>query len=222
MQIIFDSKTLPAAKRYQAWQAAICEIYLRVDCVAEQRSDYDGFVREMRFGAVTLTDALCSPQSVLRQSRHIARLEKDCYFMGFAQSGSTNVLQAGSSMTMHAGLGVLFYASEPYELRCDTKLRSFWLELPCQAFASRFDSKHPPLVAHLNLSRGLGRIALEFCSALALEGANLDAQSRAKLGDQFMDILALAISAEPDRQSADEICVQRVRLRSVKSYIEAH
>jgi AraC-like DNA-binding protein len=74
----------------------------------------------------------------------------------------------------------------------------------------------------LNLSRGLGRIAVEFCAALALEGANLDPQSRAKLGEQFMDILALAISADPGRQSAAEISVRCARLRSVKSYIDAH
>ena len=222
MQTIFDSKTLPAAKRRQAWQDAICEIYLQVDCAAEQQSSYDGFVREIRFGEVTLTDTLSSPQSVLRQSRHIARLEKDCYFMGLAQSGSINIRQANSSMTMHAGVGALFNANEPYELRCDTKLRSFWVELPRQAFASRFDSERPPLIAHLNLSRGLGRIAVEFCSALALEGASLDPQSRTKLGEQFMDILALAISAEPDRRPPTEMCMQRGRLLLVKNYIDAH
>ena len=222
MQTIFDSKTLPAAKRRQAWQDAICEIYLRVDCAAEPQSAYDGFVREIRFGDVTLTDTLSSPQSVMRQSRHIAQLEKDCYFMGLAQSGSINIRQAKSSMTMHAGVGALFNANEPYELRCDTKLRSFWVELPRQAFASRFDSRSPPLTAHLNLSRGLGRIAVEFCSTLALEGANLDPQSRARLGEQFMDILALAISAEPDRRPSTESCVQSGRLLLVKNYIDEH
>jgi len=223
MQTIFDSKTLPAAKRRQAWQDAICEIYLRVDCAAESQSSYDGFVREMRFGEVTLTDTLSSPQSVLRQSRHIAHLEKDCYYMGLAQAGSVNIRQANSSMTMHAGAGALFNASEPYELRCDAKLRSFWVELPRQAFASRFDSQRPPLTAHLNLSRGLGRIAVEFCSALALEGGNLEPQSRAKLGDKFMDILALAISAESDdRRPSTETRVQSGRLLLVRNYIDEH
>ena len=223
MQTIFDSGTLPPAKRRQAWQDAICEIYLRVDCAAERHSYYDGFVREIKLGAVTLTDTLSSPQSVLRRSRHIAHLEKDCYFMGIAQSGRMNIRQANSSMTMHAGLGALFTANEPYELRCDTKLRSFWIELPRKAFASRFDSQHPPFIAHLNLSRGLGRIAVEFCSALALEAANLDPHSRAKLGEQFMDILALAISAEPDdRPPSSEMRVQHGRLLMVKSYIDEH
>jgi AraC-like DNA-binding protein len=116
----------------------------------------------------------------------------------------------------------LFNANEPYELRCDNKLRSFWVELPRQAFASRFDSKRPPLTAHLNLSRGLGRIAVEFCSVLALEGGSLDPQSRARLGEKFMDILALAISAEPDRRAPTEMCVQSGRLLLVRNYIDEH
>ncbi len=37
-----------------------------------------------------------------------------------------------------------------------------------------------------------------------------------------MDILALALSGEPDRQPADEQSVQRARLRSVKAYIESN
>ena len=112
--------------------------------------------------------------------------------------------------------------TSPIELRCDVKSRQYWIELPRQAFDSRFESGSPPLLAHFDLSRGLGHIAMEFCAALAAEGAGLDAELRAKLGEQFMDILALALSGEPDRQPADERSVQRARLRSVKAYIDAH
>jgi AraC-like DNA-binding protein len=222
MQVMFDSKTLPAAKRRQAWRDAICEIYLQVDCAAEQRSDYDGFVRELRFGAVTLTDTLISPQSVQRQGQHIAHFDKDFYYGGIEHIGCVNILQAGSSFLLRPGVGGLYYANEPYELRCDVKSRQFWIELPRQAFDSRFESGRAPRLAHFDLCAGLGRIAYDFCSALAIEGEGLDAQSRAKLGDQFMDLLALAISAEPGRQPAAEKSVQRARLQSVKAYIDAH
>jgi hypothetical protein len=45
MKVVFDTKPLAAAKRRQAWRDAICEIYLQVDCAAEQDSEYAGFVR---------------------------------------------------------------------------------------------------------------------------------------------------------------------------------
>ena len=118
MQVVFDTKTLAPAKRRQAWRDAICEIYLQVDCAAEQQGDYDGFVREMRFGDVTLTDALLSPQSVRRQSQHIAHFDKDYYYAGLEQIGRFEILQGGSSFVLRPGIGGLYYANEPYVLRC--------------------------------------------------------------------------------------------------------
>jgi hypothetical protein len=222
MQVVFDSKTFAAPKRWQAWRDAICEIYLQVDCAVERHSDYSGVVREARFGAVTLTDSLLSPQSVQRQKRHIARFDKDCYYVGIEQIGRINMSQSGSSLMLHPGVGALYYASEPYHLQCDVRARQFWIELPREAFDGRFASGRPPLLTPFNLSRGLGRIAFEFCSALAAEGGGIEAQSRARLGDQFMDILALALSGEPGRQPADDRSLQQARLRSVKAYIDVH
>jgi AraC-like DNA-binding protein len=222
MEVVFDTKTLAAAQRRQAWRDAICEIYLRVDCVAEKQYDYVGFVRESRLGAVTLTDTLLSPQSIHRQKHHIAHFGKDCYYFGIEHIGEVSIHQAGSSFLLRPGIGGLYYANEPYDLRCDVKSRQFWIELPRQAFDRRFDSGRPPLLTHFNLNRGLGRIAAEFCATLAEEGADVDQPSREKLGEQFMDILALALSGEPDRQPADEKSVRRARLQSVKAYIESN
>jgi AraC-like DNA-binding protein len=222
MNVVFDTKPLAAAKRRQAWRDAICEIYLQVDCLAEENSDYAGFVREARLGAVTLTDTLLSPQSIRRQGRHIAHFDKDYYYAGIEQIGRLNIRQAGSSFLLRPGIASVYYANEPYQLQCDVPSRQFWIELPRQAFDSRFDSGRPPLLAHFDLGRGLGRIALEFCRVLAAEAADLDPQSRAKLGEQFMDILALALSGDPGRQPADEKSVQKTRLQSVKAYIDAH
>jgi len=36
MEVVFDTKPLAAANRRQAWHDAICEIYLQVDCAAEE------------------------------------------------------------------------------------------------------------------------------------------------------------------------------------------
>ena len=139
MKVVFDTKPLAPAKRRQAWRDAICEIYLQVDCVAEQDNEYAGFVREARFGAVTLTDTLLSPQSIRRQNRHIAHFDKDCYYAGIEQIGRLNICQADSSFLLRPGIGSVYYANEPYELQCDLRSRQFWIELPRQAFDSRFE-----------------------------------------------------------------------------------
>jgi hypothetical protein len=105
MQVMYDSKTLPVGKRLQGWRDAICEICLQGDCAADKRGDYEGFVREARFGGVTLTDTLISPQSIHRQSLHISHFDKDFYYVGIEHIGRVDILQAGSSFILRPGVG---------------------------------------------------------------------------------------------------------------------
>ena len=222
MDLVFSTDSVERAKRYAAWQGAICDVYVHVDVNSEQRTDYRGFIREARFGAVTMTDVLLSEQKITRRPRHIVKLDKDCYYAQFIQRGRMNVLQAGKTLVSNAGVGAIFSATESYDLECVGEIRSFYLELPRKEFAGRFPHDRIPLAATVGTSRGLGRIAAEFCSTLAAEGSTLDADVRARLGDELMDVIALALDAgQGDEPSADH-AVQQARLRSVKAWIEDH
>ena len=102
MNLVFSTDDLEPSKRYAAWQGAICDVYVHVDVNAEERSDYHGFIREARFGAVTMTDVLLSEQRISRRERHIAKLDKDCYYVEFVQQGRVNVLQAGQTLLVES------------------------------------------------------------------------------------------------------------------------
>ncbi|MGP0058587.1 MAG: helix-turn-helix domain-containing protein [Beijerinckiaceae bacterium] len=222
MDMVFSTESIVPAKRYAAWQGAICDVYVHVDVASESRADYEGFIRQAHFGDVIMTDVLLSEQRILRRQRHIAKLDKDCYYAQFIQHGKINVLQAGQTLVTNAGIGAVFCASESYDLECVGKVRSFYLEMPRSVFADRFPQDRIPVATTMTTGRGLGRIAAEFCSMLASEGVALDAAVRARLGDELMDVLALALDAgERDEPSADH-AIQQARLRSVKSWIEDH
>jgi AraC-like DNA-binding protein len=222
MEVVFDTRAMAADKRRQAWRDAICEIYLQVDSRIDPDVEYAGLVREARFGGVTITDAVISPQTIRRGRQHIGHFGKDCYYIGIEHIGAVDIRQSGNSFVLRPGRGSVYYANEPYELQSKVRSRQFWIELPRAAFDRRFESGRPPMLKNFDLTRGLGRIAAEFCATLAAESSGLDEAIRSKLGDQFMDLVALALSSEPDRQAADDQSVQHVRLRSIKAYIEEH
>jgi AraC-like DNA-binding protein len=222
VDLIFSTEALAPEKRYAAWRDAICDVYVHVDVHAEDQSNYDGFIREVQFGPVALTDVLLSHQQITRRSSHLSKLDKDCYYVQLIQAGNINVLQDGATLSTNAGLGALFCASEPYVLECVGKVRSYYLELPRSEFASRFAKDRIPISTTMSTGRGLGRIATEFCATLASEGSALDATGRARLGEELMDVLALAFdSAHRDEPRAEQV-VQRARLRSVKAWLEQH
>jgi AraC-like DNA-binding protein len=222
MDLVFSTDGIEPSRRYAAWQGAICDVYVHVDVESEKRSDYQGFIREARFGAVTMTDVLLSEQRISRRERHIAKLDKDCYYVEFVQQGKINVLQSGECLHSNPAVGAIFSASEAYDLECIGKVRSLYLEIPRAEFAERFPKDRIPLARTMATGRGLGRIASEFCSMLASEGASLDAEVRARLGDELMDVLALALDMGDRDDLSTDRTVQQVRLRSVKAWIEDH
>jgi AraC-like DNA-binding protein len=222
MDLVFTTKDVEPSKRYAAWQGAICDVYVNVDVNAEKRSDYHGFIREARFGAVTMTDVLLSEQRITRRERHIAKLDKDCYYVEFVQQGKVNILQAGQTLLSNPAVGAIFSAAEAYDLECIGRVRSLYLEIPRKEFASRFSEHKIPVVATIGTARGLGRIAAEFCSTLASEGAALEESARARLGGELMDVLALALDMGDSHELSEDATAQKARLRSIKDWIEEH
>jgi AraC-like DNA-binding protein len=222
MDVVFATDTLPPAQRYAAWQDAICDCYVHVDVRATHPEEYRGFVREAHFGDVALTDILLSEQRIRRDRQHIARLDKDCFYVQIVQHGRNDVVQRGTSHRSNAARAAIFSAAEPYELRFAGEMRSFYLELPREKFSDRFPRARIPTAATMQATQGLGGIAAEFCTTLATQGAALDDPVRARLGEQLMDILALALQAGEGEAAAAEGSVKTARLRSIQRWIEDH
>tara|TARA_R110002126_G_scaffold42178_2_gene122101 strand:+ start:299 stop:1237 length:939 start_codon:yes stop_codon:yes gene_type:complete len=220
MDEVFSTEQLPRERRYNAWRDAICDCYVHVDVTATHPQDYRGFIRQAAFGNIVLTDVLASQQSIRRNARHISQLEKDCYYLQFILQGNLLVHQRGQSHVSNAARGTMFYATEQYELQGRDEVRSFYLELPRADFAERFPKQSVPVSASFDSSRGMGRIATEFCTMLASESDGLDSGARRQLGNQLMDMLAITLQSSNEDTPVLDGSVRQARLRSVKLWIE--
>ncbi|CAM5300514.1 AraC-like DNA-binding protein [Aquamicrobium terrae] len=222
MDLVFSTENLPPSDRYRAWRDAICNVYVNVDVKAADPERYRGFIREARFGEIVLTDILLSEQRIQRNNRHIARLDKDCYYLQLLLKGRISVLQRGETHNSNTARGAIFSATEQYVLYGHGEVRSFYLEIPRDDFAQRFPRERIPVSAVLNTTQGLGRIATEFCATLATEGSRLDEDVRAGLGNQLMDMLAFTMLTSEGDMPAAEGSVKKARLRSIQHWIEKH
>lgn len=222
MDLIFSTDDYAPSARYAAWRDAICDVYVNVDVKATDPGRYRGFIREAKFGEVALTDILLSEQRIRRNKRHISRLDKECFYLQLIHTGNVSVLQSGETQKSNAARGAIFSATEEYELKTHGEVRSFYLELPREEFAQRFPRERIPVLASLNTTHGVGRIATEFCATLATEGSRLEDDVRAGLGNQLMDLLAFSLLTSEGDMPAAEGSVKRARLRSVQNWIEAH
>jgi AraC-like DNA-binding protein len=222
MDLVFSTDQYAQAQRYAAWRDAICDVYVHVDVKATDPDRYRGFIREAKFGEVVLTDILLSEQRINRSRRHISQLDKECYYIQLVHKGNVSVVQRGETYKSNAARGAIFSASEQYELHGHGEVRSLYLELPREAFAQRFPRERVPVTALIDTTQGLGRIATEYCVALATEGPKLSNDIRAGLGDQLMDMLAFTLQAPTGDLPSAEGWMKQARLRSVQQWIEQH
>jgi AraC-like DNA-binding protein len=222
MDLVFSTDSYAQAQRYAAWRDAICDVYVHVDVKATDPERYRGFIRETKFGEVVMTDILLSEQRIRRNRQHISQLDKDCYYVQLVHKGSITVSQRGEHHRSNAARGAIFSATEQYELHGHGEVRSLYLELPREAFAQRFPHDQVPMSASIDTTQGLGRIATDFCAALATEGTRLDDGLRAGLGSQLMDMLAFTLQAGAGDVPEAERWARSARLRLVQRWIEEH
>ncbi|HTP74488.1 MAG TPA: helix-turn-helix domain-containing protein [Burkholderiaceae bacterium] len=222
MNLVFTTDDLPAARRHRAWQEALCALYVRVDSRCDAVDDYQGFVKESAFGAVTITDCLIAPQRIDRRQSHLARVDKDCFYVALTQKGHQAVEQRGQRLAYGPGTATLFSASEPYVLRNAEPHRAFYLEIPRAALAQRWQRSEPMVTASIGTQYGMGRIVANLCASMVLEADTLSQRTRARLGERLVDLLALALDCAPGDVPGDEATLRSERLRQVKQFINAH
>ena len=222
MDLVFSTDQYARAKRYSAWRDAICDVYVHVDVKATDPDRYRGFIRETRFGEVVMTDILLSEQSIRRNGQHISQLDKECFYVQLVRKGNMTVTQRGQAHRSNAARGAIFSATEQYELHGQGEVRSLYLELPRDAFAQRFERDRIPVSATIDTTRGVGRIATEFCVSLASEGTELGAGLRSGLGNQLMDMLAFTLQAQAGELPAAEGWARKARLQLVQQWIDQH
>ncbi len=89
-------------------------------------------------------------------------------------------------------------------------------------FAKRFSGRAPPLTSLIQTTFGIGRVAAALCGSMVMEAENLQADARNQLGNDILNILALAFEATEHDVSelVGDADVRGARLRQVMSYIE--
>ena len=222
MDLVFSTDQHARAKRYSAWRDAICDVYVHVDVKATDPDRYRGFIRETKFGDVVMTDILLSEQRIKRERQHISQLDKECFYIQFVRNGNVTVSQKGQEHRSNAARGAIFSATEQYELHGQGDVRSLYLELPRDAFIQRFAADRIPVSATIDTTRGVGKIATDFCVSLATDGTGLEPDLRSGLGSQLMDMLAFALQAQPNDLPMAEGWARKARLKLVQQWIDHH
>ncbi|GAA6187146.1 helix-turn-helix domain-containing protein [Litorivita sp. NS0012-18] len=222
MEVLFDTAQLAGAKRGAGWIEALCGNYVNVDAKLDAPEDYIGSIKQASFGTVNLSETLGARQKISRTRHHLCHIDKDCYYFQLPHNGVLGVRQHGAEYPSSPAMACLYSAAEPYELDCTGLIRSNFLEISRSALEARLDGALPVNRA-VATGTGMGRVLADFLLSTARESAHMSQIQRDEMGDDILNLLALALRAAPDEAGeSEQRALQTTRLRTIKAYIDAH
>lgn len=220
MQLVFDPRQHALQRRRDMWQDALCRAYIALDAELPDTNGHHGILRKGCFGPVSITDISLPGHVVRRRRQHLARLDKDCFYLQILQRGQARLEQARRELPSNPAVAALFYSGEPYDLQCLDDIHALYLEIPRATLNSRLPGQEDLVAGNVGIASGVGKLAAQLCVSLAAESQAIDVRDQARLGEDLLNIVALAIDRDAGRR-ADPERHQQARLRVIQAWIES-
>ena len=220
METLFDSRTFGAGKSCQAWKDALCGNYVTVDTDVDAPDDYFGYLKGDMFGEIAMSETHGPSQRVVRKKHHLARVEKDCYYLQVMNRSAIGVRQRDQEFLTNSAILGLYSASEPYHLDCLGVTRARFLEIPRDLLQKEFGDDPLPVTHAISATTGMGKVLAEFCNSIAEASGQLDPDQKAELGQKLLSLTALAARTGAMTEGDERRSIRKARLDTVKAFIE--
>lgn len=193
MGIEFDTEGFPASQRFARWQAAIAELFVRLDVKTTVRDEFRMRVRRSMLGPVMWAQNTCSQQHVRRTEKHIAHDGQDLMVFLLSNRGRSVVVQGDREAVLQPGEFAMFDAARAYELQMDDDNIHTVLQVPRAMLVARAGELDKHTAVPLVAASPLARLAFDFVAGVSRTAEVVEPHIASVLSDQALDLLAMAL-----------------------------
>lgn len=216
-----DTSGFPPARRLAAWQEIVCDAFVGLDCKSE-RADFQGALRQSWLGPISCTRVDSTGQRVFRTRARIARAKEDFVLFSLGTRGRGGVVQDGREAVSGPDELVCYDTTRPYELRFDAPFSQTIFQVPRHLVQQRMGATEPLTAVIVSSQRDLGRLCVDFLRELSGIIDRLDAAAAARLSEQALDLLAMAMAEQVPGEGGDFSSHRAGLLYRLKSHVRAH
>ncbi|MEW6642799.1 MAG: helix-turn-helix domain-containing protein [Pseudomonadota bacterium] len=222
MPIELSTDIAPRHRKLAFWQDIVCDVFVQLDCRSDLGDDLHGAIRSSMLGPVSCTHVTSGAQRVYRTASRIARAREDYILIALGCEGSGGVVQDGRETVIHPGAFAFYDTTRPYELLFDADFRQTIFQIPRAALQQRVAGTEALTAVGFDRQRPLDRLALDFLTGIAGLVDEVDADTGARLSEQALDLVAMAIGDRLARGAVSPSSHRAALLHRLKAHIRAH
>lgn len=204
MALLFDTATLPPARRFDAWQELIGHSFLGMRAEPVEGGPLRSRVEMRDVAGIDVAAARFSPQKAYRGSRDIAGLDRDVYCLCLLTGGGASGAHRGVAYAARPGDLLVLDVAEPFETVVGGPGLDFLaLQIDKARLASRLGAPPRDVPVLRSTREGPGALLAGFVEGLSRGAPALPAGLSGRAADILCDLFGLALTGEPEAEAGE-------------------
>ncbi|MCG5214323.1 AraC-like ligand-binding domain-containing protein [Streptosporangium soli] len=201
MPICIDTADQPVRDQAGFWQHVVSEAFGPLEMRAEDRADFPARITARTLGPVEVADVRAPAHVVSRAARRVTTDGSEQYKLCLLLRGSGVVEQSGREVEVFPGDLVLYDLTRPirFTMEAHHLLALTMRQATLPVSPARVGMLTGTILAS---SRGPGRLAVSFLTALAADGSAAEGPSGPHLGEALVNLVTGAVQERLDGEPA--------------------
>jgi AraC-like DNA-binding protein len=191
MSVAFTTRDLSPRDRIPYWVDVATKAYFGHGFSASTET-FTGSLQAGHLNNILLSRCECGPCDVTRTRRQIAGDDIDDMIFAVRLSGRSTFSQNGRDEIINPGTLFVQDTGRPLRLNFPMHTTSICVSIPRDVWQARIGTA--PLTGNVSIKRPVAGLAAEFLTLLAARSDTLDDPVKARLADQALDLIALAMT----------------------------
>jgi len=221
---VLTTDDVPRQQRLEYWTDAICEVFVHLECDAEQLhgGDFFGHILRHRLAHLRLSQVDSAAQRVLRTKRLISRANEDFFLVSVQRQGTGVIMQDGRQAVLKPGDFALYDSTRPYELHFDDSFEQMVLMLPGDLLRSHIRNSEMLTATAVSGRQGAGHLLISMIETLKKDIDLLQPASAAAIADGAVNILVAGLRTLPAAKERSLPNMTRYHIARVKAFVDAN
>lgn len=225
MLTVFDSATIPAGDRLDAWRDITAASLLPTTVDSPAAEAFSARLRAMPLGDAQVTSMAYTSLSSRRSTKEIRRSDPECYHVALTRAGRQRIEQNDAGALLHHGDLVLYDSSAPFEAVAVSGTA------PAETVQLQFPKRVLPLSVHqvaglcavsLPGTEGIGRVLAAFLASLADGDIHWTERDALRLETIAVDLTTAVLAHHLERKNPPLRSLTHTLYLRVLDFIEEH
>lgn len=207
---------------FSFWRDVICETFIRLDCSAQNRSEFAGGLSSYPLGNLQLSSMTSDQIGLTRSPSRIASAREEYCLVVVQGRGRTLAEQDGRQVVLDPGDIAMFDSTRPYSAELLTGFHHFVIKVPREVLKRRLGPIEAFTAQKISGNRGIGSVTSRFVRSLPRQLVSMDDMAVQHVAESCLGLLTAALAGKADVSGSTGTSTRMMHVARAKAFIASN